>query len=465
MKQILRAVIGLLVLALRFNVFANEVIWQEIGRENTGSRVVLVDTDNPSNIYLGSSKGVLKSEDGGQTWRNVLSVKGQNKVVNYLSFGPQDKNSLYAATGNGLFYSSNQGRSWKRIFQGKNPLEDDCTALAILPYAIYLGTKAGLFISTDSARTWYKEPGIIGKSYIFNIVYSPKETDYLYLACLDGVFRSKNKGDSWEKVFTSHLKESADDTEEKTDDQDEAVQFSDIRYLSIDPNNPRILYLATSKGVYKSQDRGENWEMLGGYGLLSSDIRFLLVSVKSHFYAVSKSGIFEYQDERWQELSLRLVAEEIRFLCLDSQDNLYAACDKGLFKANIKLPYDDKENSMIALYFKDEPAIDEVRQAAIKYADVEPEKILGWRKQAKMKAILPKLTVDLDRSESTNYEIYTSATTRYIYEGPRDKSNGYDVTLSWELGDLIWNDAQTSIDVRSRLMDKTRDLNISLFRI
>lgn len=33
----------------------------------------------------------------------------------------------------------------------------------------------------------------------------------------------------------------------------------------------------------------------------------------------------------------------------------------------------------------------------------------------------------------------------------------WGVTLSWNLGELIWNDDQTSIDVRSRLMVELRD--------
>jgi hypothetical protein len=146
-------------------------------------------------------------------------------------------------------------------------------------------------------------------------------------------------------------------------------------------------------------------------------------------------------------------------LALDKQHNLYAACDRGLFKTKIGylVNGNDAQDNTISLYYKNEPPIKEVQQVAIKYAEVEPEKIMRWRKQAKIKSLLPKLTVGLDRSESTNYEIYTSQTTRYVYEGPHDKSNGWDVTLSWELGDLIWSDDQTNIDVRSRLTVQLRD--------
>jgi hypothetical protein len=36
-------------------------------------------------------------------------------------------------------------------------------------------------------------------------------------------------------------------------------------------------------------------------------------------------------------------------------------------------------------------------------------------------------------------------------------SKGFDVSVSWELGDLIWSDDQTNIDVRSRLTTQLRN--------
>src|SRR3990167_4993451 len=89
--------------------FAGEVEWQNISRENLDLRTVLVNPDNPGIIYAGAGSRILKTEDSGASWRNIFSIKGQNRSVNFLLFDPWDRNSLYAATGNGLFYSTNQG--------------------------------------------------------------------------------------------------------------------------------------------------------------------------------------------------------------------------------------------------------------------------------------------------------------------------------------------------------------------
>lgn len=452
--------VGLFILVFGVIAFAQDMAWQDIGRGNLDIKAVLVHPDNPRTIYIGSKeKGIFKTEDAGASWRNIFSVRGNNRKVNFLSFALGDNNSLYAATGNGLYFSHNQGRSWNRLFKGKNYFENECTALAVLPSSIYLGTKAGLFVSSDKGRSWYRQSGEIGKTLILAIACNLKEPNSIYVACVDGVFKTKDGTQSWEKILAVHPveNENGDDAEEGLEERDEQQRNSNIRYISMDLNNLNYLYLATSRGVYKSQDRGKTWERLSGYGLLNREVKFLLISPKSVLYATTKAGVFKYEQERWYELSLGLFAQDISSLDLDNQGNLYAACDKGLFKSEIRDSKDNNYKNVVELYSKDEPAISEVQQAAIKYAEVESAKIKQWRKKAQMKAILPKLTVGLDRSESTNYEIYTSATTKYVYEGPRDKSNGWDVTLSWELGDLIWSDAQTSIDVRSRLMVQLRD--------
>jgi len=118
--------------------------------------------------------------------------------------------------------------------------------------------------------------------------------------------------------------------------------------------------------------------------------------------------------------------------------------------------------NMINFYSEGEPGIREVQDIAIKYAEVQPEKIIHWREQAARRAWLPKVTIDIDRdnNRTTSRSIWGSSTGRY-FVGPNDRTaydnNNWGVSFTWDLGDLIWSDDQTSIDVRSKLMVQLRD--------
>ncbi|MDD4979643.1 MAG: hypothetical protein PHC54_00025 [Candidatus Omnitrophica bacterium] len=457
---VILAAAGLFILGLRTRSLADEFIWQNISREILDLRCVLIDSKNPRIIYIGSDKGIFKTEDAGESWRNIFLAKGQNKAVNFLLFDHQNRNYLYAATGNGLFYSHNQGQGWRRIFQGKNYLESDCTSIAVLSEAIYLGTRSGFFVSKDKGRSWQRASGTLANSNILAIAVHPKKSGYISLACVDGVFQTQDGGQSWERVFVAKPVENGDsDNGQEKGDRDEEQRFSQVSHISCDLNNLNYLYLATAKGLYKSQDKGKSWDAVSNYGLLSQGIKFLLVSDRSDIYALTKSGIFKYSMGRWQELSFSLPADDIRFLVLDNLNNLYAACDKGLFKANLTGFSNNGGGNTFFLYCQGEPKINEVQQAAIKYAEVEPQKIMRWRKQAAKRAFLPQVNIGLDRNITDLWHWETGSSTKTEDDILRKGNDGigWDVTLSWDLGELIWNDDQTSIDVRSRLMVELRD--------
>jgi hypothetical protein len=117
---------------------------------------------------------------------------------------------------------------------------------------------------------------------------------------------------------------------------------------------------------------------------------------------------------------------------------------------------------------REEPAICELQRAAIKYAEVEPCKIANWRRQAALKAILPDISVGYDTDIYKTISSSSKDGKSYFWEGPDDGAKGWDVSASWDLGDLIYNDDQTSIDTRSKLMvqlrnDVLEDLNAAYF--
>jgi hypothetical protein len=151
-------------------------------------------------------------------------------------------------------------------------------------------------------------------------------------------------------------------------------------------------------------------------------------------------------------------------LAYDAQNTVYAATNTGVFHLSFKetLPSMISSESpafILPLEYleknKSEPTIKDVHLWAIDYAEVSNDKIKQWRRQAKSKAMLPDLSVGLDREATEVFHWDTGSNPDTLQKG-RDTMD-WDVSLTWDLGELIWNNDQTSIDSRSKLMVELRE--------
>jgi len=119
-----------------------------------------------------------------------------------------------------------------------------------------------------------------------------------------------------------------------------------------------------------------------------------------------------------------------------------------------------KEESPVSIQtvsLEKEPTILELQRAAIRYAEVNPDKITNWRKQAAARALMPEVSVGYNNDIDDTISTSTSNGRTNFWIGPDDTSSGWDFTARWDLGDLIYNSAQTSIDSRSKLMAELRN--------
>ena len=166
-------------------------------------------------------------------------------------------------------------------------------------------------------------------------------------------------------------------------------------------------------------------------------------------------------------LSEGLPTEDVRSIFYDrSSGDLYAAAKGGVyrypkpeFQKAIPVLVETRRPADFLDLFMNEPTVQQIQQAAIHYAEVSPEKIKQWRAAASRKALFPTLSVGSDMGEDQNVDLDRGGTNdpdKFIM-GPKEKTLDWHVDLNWDLGDLIWNDDQTSIDTRSKLMVELRE--------
>ena len=71
-NRLVLLILFLLVLGTGLNVYAQHPEWQDIGSGNTHFSAVWVNPDDRLMILAGSGNTILKTEDGGKSWKRVL---------------------------------------------------------------------------------------------------------------------------------------------------------------------------------------------------------------------------------------------------------------------------------------------------------------------------------------------------------------------------------------------------------
>lgn len=224
--------------ATNLNDYYKPVKWRSIGpfrggRSNTATGVI----GDINTYYMGTTGGGLwKTDDLGVTWNNISDGAFKTGSVGAVAVAESDPNVVYVGMG-------------EHAVRGVMTHHGD-----------------GVYKSTDAGKTW-KKIGLDLTQHISRIAIHPKDPNVVYVAAQGalygksverGVFKSIDGGTTWKKVLY-------------VDDKTGCVE------LSMDMNNPRVLYAAMNEygrlpwkvisggegsGLYKSKDSGETWEKI-----------------------------------------------------------------------------------------------------------------------------------------------------------------------------------------------------------
>ena len=211
------------------------VKWRNIGPFRGGRSVAVVGVEtNPLTYYMGTvGGGVWKTEDAGISWQNISDGQFKTSSVGAIAVAPSDPNVLYVGMG-------------EHAVRGVMSSYGD-----------------GVYKSTDAGKTW-KHLGLENTRHIAAIRVDPKSPDIVFVGAQGasygasedrGIYKSIDGGRSWKKSLFVDVNSGCTD-------------------LTMDNNNPRILYVAMwdhrrlpwqissggkGSGLYKSVDAGETW--------------------------------------------------------------------------------------------------------------------------------------------------------------------------------------------------------------
>jgi len=208
--------------------------WRFIGPPRGGRSVAVAgDPDDPAVFYFGScGGGVWKTNDAGNSWRNITDGHLNSVSVGALAVALSDPQVIYVGTGEACPRND--------VIQGD-----------------------GIYRSGDGGRSW-QHRGLSTSLQIARVRVSPHDPDLVYVAALGdifgpsetrGIYRSRDGGQSWEQVLPGGPQVGAAD-------------------LWMAPSNPRLLYATLWEAVrepwrfssggpgsrlFRSTDGGDSW--------------------------------------------------------------------------------------------------------------------------------------------------------------------------------------------------------------
>ncbi len=246
--------------------------WKNMGLKNSEHiGRILVDPRNSNVVYVaaqgplwgpGGDRGIYKTNDGGSTWKAVLTVS-ENTGFNDVLCDPRNPDILYASSYQrrrhvwtlidggpecAVYKSSDAGITWNKITNGLPDGEMGRIGLGIassnpdILYAIVEGKddNSGFYRSINRGASWEKRNSIstVSAQYYNRLFVDPKNADRVI--SVDTYTQiSEDGGKTWRAIGNKH-------------------RHVDDHACWIDPNNPNHLLIGGDGGIYETWDL-DNW--------------------------------------------------------------------------------------------------------------------------------------------------------------------------------------------------------------
>ena len=252
--------------------------WTHLGlRDGEQIGQIAIDPRDPNKVFVAvtghpygpnKERGLYRSTDGGKSFQNVLSID-ENTGASEVEIDPNHPNVVWAGMWErqegpwengawsgphgGLFRSTDGGDHWTKVTGGGLPDSIIQVNVAISPVdsnRLYIEAATqqgvGLYRSEDGGKTWVHAPendtrpeARIGGGDLPVIKADPKDPDTVYVATVV-TWKSTDKGRTWSGLRGS-------------------PGGDDYQNIFINPNNPKIIALASDQGVIISQNGGDTW--------------------------------------------------------------------------------------------------------------------------------------------------------------------------------------------------------------
>jgi photosystem II stability/assembly factor-like uncharacterized protein len=306
--------------------------------------VLKQDPNNPATVYAGTTEGLWKTTDGGKTWKHVTNSE---VVVNDVLVDPRNSDRVLLATdrsgvlasdnGAQTFAASNHGYTHRYV---SSILADQNDSNAMLVGVVNDREWGGVFSTRDGGQSWQQKSAGLGGRDVFALQQTANGG--MIAGTNKGMFLLDRNASQWrpinnivnEKVAARVVKNAKGKKGAKAVKTPAVVVRSvlDARVSDIEVTPKRWL-AATGAGLLISSDQGKTWT--GGAVLGKTDF----VSVESEgdlIVAATRTNVLYSKNSgtTWQQAPLSSYITSIHGVTLTPEGTILIASREGAFRSS-----------------------------------------------------------------------------------------------------------------------------------
>jgi len=258
------------------------VNWQAVGPSGGDVRVVTIDPRDKNRLYASTLDGTIHtSSDGGHTWTLLVNLNQPELVLDNLIVDSRDSQKLYASghrhkAPGGFFRSTDGGQTWKESKELRNSSIHSLTQSVYDPNTLLVGTTEGVWRSNNSGEDWQKVSSSTMPVNVDSLAMDPRNTNTIYAGTWWRAYKSNDAGKNWHLI------------------KDGMIDDSDVFSVTLDPRNPEHVVASACSGIYESTNAGEKWAKIQGIPSQSRRTRDLVQhpSLPGYIYAGTTEGFW-----------------------------------------------------------------------------------------------------------------------------------------------------------------------------
>ena len=292
--------------------------WTGICREpfeDVGFYDLAVDPLHAKNLLAATTVGLFESSDAGVNWTRRRSQRTWSVSIHPVLIGKADSTrEVFAGSADGVFRSTNGGRSWSRVDLPGGRRNFERIEVCHAPSdgnVVYIFAASPNLLQPDSdpmpylwRRNFFGGPfervdklprDLVTEQswYDWFAAVAPNNPDVLYIGAINAHKGTRSPSGlwHWENISAQKYTRSI---------------HPDMHVIAFSPDDPNIVYIGCDGGVFRSPNGGKDWESLNK-GLCLTEVEYLAQHPEFESWLIAgtqDNGTLQYQgNEVWHHIS------------------------------------------------------------------------------------------------------------------------------------------------------------------